>query len=214
MAGESSTLPNDDAHTEERTDHPDTDFGPAPAPVTFESLAERDETRADAAEARRFALRRAHQADKELQKERLNEIAPRAEAGTRERMIEKKREVGDAARAYREGKSSPGEVAEVNEGDLIGGGGLEEAKAMRMKEQTRKTEREQRRAEIWEARKAEREQRMAGAKEKEAKTMDMFKKLAVERFGGRPYAPVTAGPNDQNDDSKMEKAVAEKFKRN
>ena len=179
--------------------------------MTFEALAERDEARADAVDAHRSELRAARKADRQLQRERLDEVVPRAETGTRERMLEKKREAGDAARTYREGKANAGDAVEVNEADLMGSGGFGEAKAMRVKEQARKSEREQRRAEIWEARKVEREERMAGAKEKEAKTMDLFKRLAAERFGARTDLPSKGQGSSQ--DEKIEKSVAEKFNR-
>ena len=160
----------------------DSDVGPSPAPVTFETIAERDEARDADALARRTELQRARQADRKMQKEQLDDLAPRAEAGTKERMLEKKREAGAAAKGYREAKAGAGEIAEVNEKDLMGGGG-DDMKAQIKQEQVRRNEREQKRAEIWEARKAEREERMKGAKEKEAKTMDMFRRMASERFG-------------------------------
>ena len=163
-------------------DSDDSDTGPAPPPTTFADIADRDDARASATEAQRAQTRGARNADRKQQRERLDELAPRAESGTRERMLEKKREAGDSAAAYRVGREGGGDV-EVGDHDMMGSGGIEEVKAQKQKEERRKTEREQRREEIFQARAAEREERMKGHREKEEKTMDMFRQLARERFG-------------------------------
>ncbi|KAI5205957.1 hypothetical protein AUEXF2481DRAFT_27529 [Aureobasidium subglaciale EXF-2481] len=136
-------------------------------------LAEEDET------ARRQDLTYDRKMDRKLQKERLEELNPRAEPGSRERQLEKKREKAGANRAFREEKS-PG-AEEVGEGDLIGG--EDGIKAHLQVTQRKKSERELRKEEILRAREAEREERLAEHRAKEDKTMDMLRTLARQRYG-------------------------------
>ncbi|KAI5255772.1 hypothetical protein E4T42_01729 [Aureobasidium subglaciale] len=136
-------------------------------------LAEEDET------ARRQDLTYDRKMDRKLQKERLEELNPRAEPGSRERQLEKKREKAGANRAFREEKS-PG-AEEVGEGDLIGG--EDGIKAHLQATQRKKSERELRKEEILRAREAEREERLAEHRAKEGKTMDMLRILARQRYG-------------------------------
>lgn len=203
--------PSRDEAKRDRNVDSDSDTGPKPAPLTFDDLAERNEARAEAVEAERSILRAARNVDRSQQKERLEELAPRAEAGTKERMLEKKREANDAATAYREGRAGGGDMVEFSERDLMGDGGIEEAKALRRREQAKMTEREQRKAEIWAARKAEREERMHGAREKEVKAMEKFKRMAAENFGGDFH--VDREEADKVQREKLEESVAKKFGR-
>ncbi|KAG9559739.1 hypothetical protein KCU71_g9409, partial [Aureobasidium melanogenum] len=136
-------------------------------------LAEEDEI------ARRQDLRFDRKMDRKLQKERLEDLNPRAEPGSRERQLEKKREKTVANRAFREEKS-PG-AEEVGEGDLIGG--EDGIKAHIQATQRKKSERELRKEEILRAREAEREERLARHRAKEDKTMEMLKNLARQRYG-------------------------------
>lgn len=69
--------------------------------------------------AQREDLNYARKLDRKGQKEALDELVPRAEAGTRERQLEKKREVNEKMKSFRE--RSPG-AAEVPESELMGGG--------------------------------------------------------------------------------------------
>ncbi|KAK6003732.1 hypothetical protein QM012_009503 [Aureobasidium pullulans] len=136
-------------------------------------LAEEDEN------ARRQDLRFERKMDRKLQKERLEELNPRAEPGSRERQLEKKREKAVANRAFREEKS-PG-AEEVGESDLIGG--EDGIRAHIQATQRKKSERELRKEEILRAREAEREERLAHHRAKEDKTMEMLKNLARQRYG-------------------------------
>ena len=61
---------------------------------------------------------------------------------------------------------------------------LGELKRMQKENERRKNEREIRKEEALRARRAEREARLAGMKEKEDRTMAMFKDIAKARFGG------------------------------
>jgi hypothetical protein len=136
-------------------------------------LAEEDEI------ARRQDLRFDRKMDRNLQKERLEELNPRAEPGSRERQLEKKREKAGANRAFREEKS-PG-AEEVGESQLIGG--EDGIKAHIQATQRKKSERELRKEEILRAREAEREERLAHHRAKEDKTMEMLRGLARQRYG-------------------------------
>src|SRR5579862_2712636 len=89
-------------------------------------------------------LRFSRKMDHKLQKERLEELAPRADAGTRERQLEKKREVNDKMRAFRE--KSP--VEEVGEAELMGDDGLDGFKKKKKEMERKKNERELRKEEM------------------------------------------------------------------
>jgi hypothetical protein len=139
----------------------------------FTELAEEDET------ARRQDLRFDRKMDRKSQKERLEELNPRAEPGSRERQLQKKREKAVTNRAFREEKS-PG-AEEVGESQLIGG--EDGIKAHIQANQRKKSERELRKEEVLRAREAEREERLAHHRAKEDKTMEMLRSLARQRYG-------------------------------
>ena len=90
-------------------------------------------------------LRHARTLDRQEQKERIDELVPRAEAGTRERQIEKKRELNDKMKSFRD--RSPGAV-EVGEKDLMGDDGIDAYKAKKREHQRKKNDREIRKEEI------------------------------------------------------------------
>jgi hypothetical protein len=190
-------------------DNDDDDYGPAPPPPppaagaqgaqgaksraaagrygagvpTLQDLQARQELAVDEAQDRMGELRQARKADRALQKERLDELVPRAEAGTRERQLEKKKLVNEKMRGFRD--RSPG-AAEVGDAELMGGGGEDETaeyKKMVAAQQRKKTERELRREEIERARKAEWEERRAELREKEEEKMEAFRALARQQFG-------------------------------
>jgi transcription initiation factor TFIIIB Brf1 subunit/transcription initiation factor TFIIB len=112
-----------------------------------------------------------------------DETAPRAEAGTRERQLEKRREVAASNRAFadsRRGDSPDG----AREEDLLGGDNeLSALKQEKEKDQRKKNEREIRREEILRARTAEREERVQQYRQKEQETMGFLQALAKQRFG-------------------------------
>jgi len=153
-----------------------------PSAPTFQDLAVRADMSAEDAEAQREAGRAARKADRRVQKERLEELVPRAEAGTRERQMEKKREKGAQAKEFRDGGGAGGEVEEVGEGELMGGG-EEGVKGLRRREERKRNEREVRKEEILRARQGEREERLKGLREKEEKGMGLLRRIAKERFG-------------------------------
>ncbi|KAF9740117.1 hypothetical protein PMIN06_003741 [Paraphaeosphaeria minitans] len=176
----------------------DDDFGPAPPPggvsrrtghgptvPKFDDLALRNELR-DEDHARDQAnyvdgIRYERKLDRNVQKERLDELVPRAEPGSRERQLEKKRETTSTLKEFRDAKES-GDV-EVAEADLMGDDGVEVFKKKKRDAERQKSEREIRKEEIMRARDAEREERLADRRAKEAQTMDFLKQIAKERFG-------------------------------
>ncbi|KAF4609827.1 hypothetical protein G7Y89_g15796 [Cudoniella acicularis] len=132
--------------------------------------------------SRRDDIRQARKLDRLSQKARLDELVPRAEAGTRERQLEKKKELADKLKSFRD--KSPGAVAEVPEEELMGGGdGIGEFKKVKQEFERKKNERELRKEEILRARVAEREERLREYRGKEEKTMEMLRGLARSRFG-------------------------------
>ena len=131
--------------------------------------------------ARRDDIRYSRKLDRKTQKAALDELVPRAEAGTRERQLEKKKEVNEKMKSFRE--KSPG-AAEVPDSELMGGGdGVGEFKKIKQEFERKKNERELRKEEILRARQAEREERLSEYRAKESSTMDMLKALAKQNFG-------------------------------
>lgn len=134
---------------------------------------------------RREDLRHDRRMDRKQQKEAMDELVPRAEAGSKDRMLEKKREKADSNRAFASAKTEAGGVEEVPESDLLGDedGGIEGFKKQKREMERKKNERELRKEEILRSRKEEREERIKQYKEKEAKTMSGLVALAKQRFG-------------------------------
>ncbi|KAK5800008.1 hypothetical protein VI817_002220 [Penicillium citrinum] len=112
-----------------------------------------------------------------------DEVAPRAEPGTRERQLEKRREAAAANRAFAQARGGSPEAAPDEE--LMGAGDSEWARLKKEKErdQRKKNERELRREEILRARAAEREERIQKYREKEDETIGWLQALAKQRFG-------------------------------
>ncbi|KAK4691481.1 hypothetical protein P7C71_g5529, partial [Lecanoromycetidae sp. Uapishka_2] len=125
--------------------------------------------------------------DRKIQKERLDDLAPRAEPGSKDRLLEKKREKADSKRAFASAKTDAGGgVEEVPESDLLGDdadGGIEGFRQQKAVLERKKNEREVRKEEVLRARKEEREERIREYKAKEEKTMSGLVALARARFG-------------------------------
>ncbi|KAL9112119.1 MAG: hypothetical protein Q9227_003496 [Pyrenula ochraceoflavens] len=158
--------------------------GPKPA-NTQDLLLKREadqEAAAAAHSAHTSSHREARRLDRKSQKEALDDLVPRAEPGTRERQLEKKREKAESHRSFAQARDrSP----EFRDEDVMGGedGGLAELKRMKEREERRKNEREVRREEMLKARAAEREERWAEIRTREERTMDMLRGLAKARWG-------------------------------
>jgi hypothetical protein len=130
---------------------------------------------------RRDDIRFERKLDRKEQKAALDELVPRAEAGTRERQLEKKKELNEKMKSFRE--KSPG-AAEVPDAELMGGGdGIESYKKQKEVFERKKNERELRKEEFLRARQAEREERLQEYRAKEEGTMSMLKALAKQNFG-------------------------------
>jgi hypothetical protein len=159
----------------------------ATIPSIAELHARDEETAEENASARRtYAndIRHERRLDRKQQQDRLDELVPRPEAGTRERQLEKKRENADANRSFAASKNASGDV-ELPDSDVMGDeDSLGELKRMKMEKDRKKNERELRKEEILRARAAEREVRVQAAREKEEKTMSLFREIARQRFGG------------------------------
>jgi hypothetical protein len=140
----------------------------------------------DALSSRRQAskdLQADRKAEKAVRKSHLDEIAPPAEPGTRERQLEKRRELAASNRAFTSAKTDPTDV-ELPDADVIGGeDSLNELKRLKEIEERKRSEREIRREEVMRARREEREERVREMREKEEKTMEMLREIARARFG-------------------------------
>ena len=110
-----------------------------------------------------------------------DEIAPRAEPGTRERQLEKRREAAAANRAFADARGGSPEAAP--DAELMGDNDFASLKREKEREQRKKNEREIRREEIMRARAAEREERVQKYREKEEETIGWLQALAKQRFG-------------------------------
>ncbi|OAP59398.1 hypothetical protein AYL99_06696 [Fonsecaea erecta] len=155
---------------------------------SLDDLRARDEHALEEAHASRRQhaeeLRHERHLDRKIQKERLDELVPRAEPGSRERQLEKKRERAEANRSFAASKEAAGDV-DVVDSELMGDeDGLADLKKMHKEQERKKNERELRREEILRARRAEREIKLQAVREKEEKTMSIFKEIARQRFGG------------------------------
>ncbi|RKU48659.1 hypothetical protein DL546_009356 [Coniochaeta pulveracea] len=156
---------------------------PGPAIPSLEDLELRRALQVEAEEDRLASLRLARRADRSIQKERLDELAPKPDAGSHERKLEKRKAATDMMRQFTSAREG-GDIAEVDDKELIGGGdGAEDYRRMLANMQRKKTEREVRREEIARARNAERVERVREYKAKEQETVEMLKELARQRFG-------------------------------
>ncbi|KAF2843111.1 hypothetical protein M501DRAFT_946209 [Patellaria atrata CBS 101060] len=146
-----------------------------------EDLALRDELVHEDAAYKLDDIRYARKLDRKEQKERIEDLIPRPDPGSREKKLEKKSETTAVMRSFREAKS-PG-VEEVKDQDLMGGDCIEGYKARKKEAERKKNEREIRREELLRARAEEREERLAEHRAKEEKTMEMLRALAKQRYG-------------------------------
>ncbi|KAF6239080.1 hypothetical protein HO173_002952 [Letharia columbiana] len=158
---------------------------PGPVIPNPQDLELRRELEQEDSLAHRQDLREHRHLDRRQQRERLDELVPRAEAGSKDRILEKKREKADSNRAFASAKMEAGGVEEVPESDLLGDedGGPEGFKKQKKEMDRKKNEREVRREEILRARMVELEERRREYRAKEEKTMSGLVALAKARFG-------------------------------
>lgn len=150
------------------------------------------ETVHDESQAERSDLHHQRLLDRRDQKAQLDDLLPRAEAGTKDRQLEKKREKADSHRAFASAKvDAVGGIADVPDADLLGGGGddgggeggIEGFRKQQREMERKKNEREIRREEIMRARQMEREARLRDYKAREERTMSGLIRIAKARFG-------------------------------
>ncbi|KAJ5158450.1 uncharacterized protein N7500_008101 [Penicillium coprophilum] len=158
-----------------------------PAIPTMQDLELKRESAIEDAIAARGESRDQYRAEirshKSAMRQLEDEIAPRAEAGTRERQLEKKREIASSNRAFADSMRGASPEAARDE-DLMGGDDdFSALKREKEKDQRKKNDREIRREEILRARTAEREERAQAYRQKEQETMGFLKALAKQRFG-------------------------------
>jgi hypothetical protein len=108
-------------------------------------------------------------------------LVPRADAGTRERQLEKKRDLTAARASYSEANEAGDQ--EIAESDLLGDDGVDAYKRKKNEEEKKKTERQVRKEEMWRAKAEERREKLEELKVKEDKTLEMLKALAKQRYG-------------------------------
>ncbi|KAK0300387.1 hypothetical protein LTS00_000641 [Friedmanniomyces endolithicus] len=167
-----------------------------PAPPGVQDLQLRREAAAETHQAHLAAHRQTRKADRDLAKARLEELVPRADAGSHERRMEKRDESRAAHNAFRDAKESggggggdggdggDGGGGGEGGGDLMGdeeGAGSHKAEVAKL--ERKKGERELRKEDVLRARAAEREERVAEVRRKEERTMEMLRGIARERFG-------------------------------
>ncbi|KAL8704488.1 MAG: hypothetical protein Q9201_002363 [Fulgogasparrea decipioides] len=155
-----------------------------PSIPTLQDPALQREALAESSLLARQDLHHTRKADRLLQKSQLEDLAPRAQAGTKDRLLERKADVRLANNTFAASKSE-NTFADVPDADLMGDeeGGLEGYKKRKVEEERKKNEREVRREEILRARRVEREERVRVYREKEARTMEGLVALAKARFG-------------------------------
>ncbi|CAK3917664.1 Hypothetical predicted protein [Lecanosticta acicola] len=173
---------------EDDEDEDDDGYGPAlpskragASIPSLDDLQHRRELADEDRSARTADLRHERKQDRNLQKERVEEMAPRADPGSKERQLEKKRDAAAVNREYKAAKDG-GDV-EVGDKELMGDDGIDGYKAKMKAEKKRKNEREIRKEEVLRAREAEREEKRAELRRKEEKTMEMLRNIAQQRFG-------------------------------
>lgn len=157
----------------------------AAVPSLHELQARREEAEESARDARDWQkedLQHSRRLDRQTQKERLDDLIPKAEAGTRERQLEKKRELAASNNSFAASAHDAGEV-NLKDSDVMGEDGLSEFKRMKHNEERKKNDRELRREEVLRAKRAEREEKVKVLREKEDKTMEYLKEIARQRFG-------------------------------
>ncbi|KAB5518836.1 hypothetical protein GE09DRAFT_1230285 [Coniochaeta sp. 2T2.1] len=158
---------------------------PGPTIPSLQDLELRRTVESEARASSLAAHRLLRRADCAVQKSRLDDVLPsRAEPGTRERQLEKKRLVTESNREFAAAREAGGDV-EVGEKELLGGGeaGEDEYKRMLERMRNRKSEREVRREEERRAKGVEREERIREARAREEEKLGVLREMARQRFG-------------------------------
>ncbi|MCJ1473812.1 hypothetical protein MMC13_002463 [Lambiella insularis] len=160
-------------------------YQPGPTIPSLQDLEMQHEALAEEQTFSHEALRQQRIKNRNQEKERLEELAPRAEPGSKERLLEKKKEKADTNRAFATAKAEAGGVADVPDTVLLGDedGGIEGYKKQKREMERKKNEREIRREEVSRAKAEERDERVKQYRAKEEATMKGLVELAKARFG-------------------------------
>ncbi|KAI4168771.1 MAG: hypothetical protein LQ343_006153 [Gyalolechia ehrenbergii] len=153
-----------------------------PSIPNFQDLQEQRELTHESSLRDRSTLRQARKSDLRLQNQQLEDLAPRALPGTKDRQLERKADVRASNNSFANSKFDNA-FAEMAEADLMGEEGLDGFKKKKAEEERKKNDREVRREEILRARREEREERVKAYREKEERTMEGLVALARARFG-------------------------------
>jgi hypothetical protein len=156
-------------------------YKPGPAIPTLSDLELRRALESESQADHLSAIRLSRRADRAVQKERLDELVPRPEAGTRERQLEKRRATTEVMREFASGREA-GE-AEVPEAELLGGGADDDYRRMLEGMRRARTDREVRREEVQRARNVERDERIREARAREEERLGLLREMARARFG-------------------------------
>ncbi|RMJ24510.1 hypothetical protein PHISP_04609, partial [Aspergillus sp. HF37] len=191
-----------DEEEEEDDDDDDDEYGPnlpsthprpgpssGPTIPTTQDLQLRKESAIEDSMSTRKTTQKEHRADvhahRSARRDLEDEVAPRAEPGTHERRLEKRRDNAAANRSFAETRRGGSPIDAAPEEELMGSGenDLQAIKRTQEKEERKKNEREIKREEILRARAAEREERVQRFRQKEDETIGWLKALAKQRFG-------------------------------
>ncbi|KAL8991885.1 MAG: hypothetical protein Q9188_007683 [Gyalolechia gomerana] len=153
-----------------------------PSIPNIQDLQEQRELAHESSLRNRSTLRQARKSDLRLQKQQLEDLAPRALPGTKDRQLERKADVRASNNSFANSKSD-NTFVEMAEADLMGEEGMDGFKKKKAEEERKKNDREVRREEILRARREKREERVKAYREKEERTMEGLVALARARFG-------------------------------
>ncbi|KAF8420480.1 hypothetical protein EV426DRAFT_719411 [Tirmania nivea] len=157
---------------------------PPPPKQTIPPTKRAAEQASSARQAQHASQRESQRADLALQRERLDELCPRPEAGTRAAQLEKRKLQAEKLHSRRD--RSP--IMDLPDADIMGGGGgTDSFKQLKAAKERKKNERELRKEAILRQRMEEREGRLRMHREKEERTIAMLRALAesAQKGGGR-----------------------------
>ena len=158
------------------------DSGWTSRPIRGQSSADAQMDREHAADMERVARSEARRRERHARDDEDDSLHGRATG--RERMLEKKRERSAAHRDFAERRAADDGI-EMDDRDLYDDPSpMPRAGSSRDGSSRAPSRREQHRQQRAEERRADMDEKVSALKAKDAKTMDMLKALAAERFGG------------------------------
>ncbi|EPX72075.1 uncharacterized protein SOCG_04007 [Schizosaccharomyces octosporus yFS286] len=157
--------------------HPNAQSPVGPAKPTFDDLHDRQELREQIQEQQRSSKRYGNKLKARRETELLDEILPKEPAGSKQALLQKKKEKQQALKHYRERSD---DETELNENDLFGESDSFSKQIER--ERLRKKIRDEKRQVHHTQKDEEILQKMQERKEKEKKTVEMLREIARSRF--------------------------------